>query len=69
MVVVIGVMALQDEESEFSLVFNGPEVPSYLMTKLTNTAGLRELAVDPSRSVDKPFVEVFHWYNWGHGNF
>lgn len=69
MVVVVGVMSLQEEESEFSLVFNGPKIPSYTMTKVKDTAGLRALPADPDRSDQNPYVEVFHWYNWGHNNF
>lgn len=39
------------------------------MSKLKDTAGLRALPADPTRSVETPYVEVFHWYNWGHNNF
>lgn len=25
--------------------------------------------IDPERSEENPYVRVFKWYNWGHGNF
>ena len=27
------------------------------------------VTADVTRSSDNPYVRVFKWYNWGHGNF
>ena len=70
MVVVIGVKSLQEEEAEFSLVMNGPHYAEYKITQLTtNLAESYAVQADETRSPDNPYVMVFKWYNWGHGNF
>lgn len=70
MVVVIGVKSLQEEEAEFSLVMNGPNVVEYEISELaTNLAEIYSLPADAARSSDNPQIKVFKWYNWGHGNF
>ena len=70
MVVVVGVKALQDEEAEFSLVMNGPRYPEYEIREMqTGLAELFEVLPDETRSPENPYVQVFKWYNWGHGNF
>ena len=70
MVVVIGVKALQDAPAEFSLVMNGPDKVTYQITQMsTNNAEEATVAFDSTRSADNPYVQVYKWYNWGHGDF
>jgi len=30
---------------------------------------VESVPADENRSEDNPYIKVFKWYNWGHGNF
>ena len=49
---------------------NGPSPVEYEISELsTNLAELVSVPADSDRSDLNPYVKVFKWYNWGHGNF
>ena len=70
MIVVVGIQSLQDEAAEFSLVMNGPEPVAYDIVEMTtNNSEVRNVAADETRDADNSYIQIFKWYNWGHGDF
>ena len=70
MVVVVGVRARFNGASAYSLMLKGPEKSYYDMhTLFTNDYEQVELPTDASRDKHSPYLKVYKWYNWQHGDF
>ena len=65
LVVVVGVRARHNGASAYSLVLKGPD-PSYydMHTIMTNDYRQVDVEADPQRSEEKPYLQVYKWYNW-----
>ena len=70
MLIMVGVRAMQDEEADFSLFVNGPELFDFDVKEIIAHDTLTiPVPSNSNHTKTNPYRMVFKWYNWGHTNF